>query len=120
MYLLKDIQGVAPKSTTFKHEINNCTNLTALIASDSGCLKTQDHTYIRPIYTQNNFPWTDNFSLSFELPCTTNRFKIKEIFLSEESFPRALRHGQFRLYDITNIHGKIVADQSIVEVLTSR
>ena len=45
-------------------------------------------------YTQGNFPWTD-FSLSCELPCATNGFKTKEIFLSEENFPvykRAFRH----------------------------
>ena len=38
-------------------------------------------------YTQENFPWTDNFSLSCELQCATNGFKTKEIFLSEENFP---------------------------------
>ena len=49
---------------------------------------------LSPVYTQENFPWTDNFSLSCELPCATNGFKTKEIFLSKENFPvckRALR-----------------------------
>ena len=39
------------------------------------------------VYTQEYFPWTDNFSLSCELPCATNGFKTKEIFLSKENFP---------------------------------
>ena len=52
-------------------------------------------TTLSPVYTQGNFPWTGNFSLSCELPCATNGFKTKEIFLSEENFPvckRALIH----------------------------
>ena len=39
------------------------------------------------VYTQEDFPWTGNFSLSCELPCATNGLKTKEIFLSEENFP---------------------------------
>ena len=42
---------------------------------------------LRPVSTQENIPQTDNFSLSCELPCTTNEFKTKEIFLSEDNFP---------------------------------
>ena len=48
------------------------------------------------VYTQKNFPWTDNFSLSCKLSCKTNGFKTKEIFLSEENFPvckRALKYS---------------------------
>ena len=50
--------------------------------------------FLSPVYTQENFPWKDNFSLSCELPCATNGFKKKK-FLSEENFPvrkRALIH----------------------------
>ena len=42
---------------------------------------------LSPVYTRENFPWTGNFSLSGELPCATNGFKTKEIFLSKENFP---------------------------------
>ena len=62
---------------------------------------------LRPISTQENFPWTDNFSLSCELPCTTNRFKTKEIFLSKEHFPewkRAL--AIFRPLPVRVTHNK--------------
>ena len=48
------------------------------------------------VYTQEYFPWTDSFSLFCGLPCATNGFKTKEIFLSEENFPvckRALRNN---------------------------
>ena len=39
-------------------------------------------TKLRPVSTQENFLWTDNFSLSCELKWTTNQ----GIFLSEENF----------------------------------
>ena len=57
---------------------------------------------LNPVYTQENFPWTDNFSLSCELPCATNGFKTKEIFLSEENFPvckRALKVANDMIQD---------------------
>ena len=57
----------------------------------------------RPVHTQENFPWTGSFSLSCELPCTTNGFKTKEIFLSEENFPeckRVLTHPLRMIYTI--------------------
>ena len=50
------------------------------------------------VYTQENFPWTDNFSLSCELPCATNGFKTKEIFLSEENFPVCKRALTLTVY----------------------
>ena len=43
------------------------------------------------IYTQETLPWTSTFFLSCELPCSTNGFKTKEIFLSEENFPQCKR-----------------------------
>ena len=50
------------------------------------------------VYTQESFPWTDNFSLSCELPCATNGFKTKEIFLSEENFPACKRALSVNLF----------------------
>ena len=39
---------------------------------------------LEPVYTHEHFPWTDNFSLSCELPCATIGLKTKRIFLSKE------------------------------------
>ena len=41
---------------------------------------------LRLVYTQENFPWIDNFSLSCELPCTTNDSRQKKFTCPQKIF----------------------------------